>query len=106
MPMGVHAAEGIARAVAGGTPRPFRFGYAIRCVSLGRRSGLVQQVDEADRAVERALTGRAGAIVKELVCRSTVLSIRAEAWLRLPFYRWPRPTPAGPSLPAAAPAGE
>jgi NADH dehydrogenase FAD-containing subunit len=106
MPMGVHAAEGIARAVAGATPRPFRFGYAIRCVSLGRRSGLVQQVDEADRAVERALTGRAGAIVKELVCRSTVLSIRAEARLRLPFYRWPRPKPARPSLPAAAPAGE
>jgi len=106
MPMGVHAAEEIARAVAGGTPRPFRFGYAIRCVSLGRRSGLVQHVDEADRAVERSLTGRAGAIVKELICRSTVLSIRAEARLRLPFYRWPRPKPARPSLPATVPAGE
>jgi len=81
-------------------------GYAIRCVSLGRRSGLVQQVDEADRAVERALTGRAGAIVKELRLSEHGPLHPRRARLRLPFYRWPRPKPARPSLPAAAPAGE
>lgn len=106
MPMGVHAAEGIARAIAGATPRPFRFGYAIRCVSLGRRSGLVQKVDDADRAIESAMTGRLAALVKEIVCRSTVFSIRAEARWRLAFYRWPRPKASRASLPATAVPGK
>ncbi len=95
MPLGVHAAEEIARARRGASPRAFRFAYAIRCMSLGRRDGLIQHVDAADRPGPRVWTGRRGALVKEIVCRSTVFSIRTESRLRIPLYRWPVP-PRGP----------
>jgi len=105
MPMGTHAADQIARAAAGAPLRPFRFGYMLRCVSLGRRNGLVQRVDDADRPVERVTTGRAAALVKELICRSTVWSVRAESRLGLRIYRWPAPR-SRTALPATVPAGE
>src|SRR5262249_29207216 len=100
MPMGAHAAEEIARAREGASPRAFRVACAIGCVSLGRRDGLVQHVDATDRPRPTVGTGRRGALVKELVCRSTVVAIRAEARLRLPVYRWPVPPRAARPLPA------
>jgi NADH dehydrogenase FAD-containing subunit len=106
MPMGTYAGEVVAEAMAGAPIRPFRFAYKIRCISLGRRDGLIQHVDESDRAVPQVWTGRIAAAIKELVCRSTVFSIRGEARLRIPFYRWPQPsTPAG-LLPQPAVVGE
>ena len=90
MPMGVFAAEEVARERTRKAPRPFPFAYVIRCISLGRRDGLVQRVGPDDRPLPKVWTGRRAALIKELVCRSTVFALRAER-LGLAFYRWPSP---------------
>jgi NADH dehydrogenase FAD-containing subunit len=63
MPAAQHAARTVAAVLAGREPRPWRFRYAIRCVSLGRRDGLVQVVHTDDRPRDLVLTGRAAARV-------------------------------------------
>lgn len=90
MPMGIHAAEEIARVVRGEPRQSFRFAFAGQCISLGRRDGLVQSVDEADRPMPRIRRGRTAVRLKELICRFTIWMIRAER-LGLAFYRWPTP---------------
>ena len=49
------------------------FSYRIRCISLGRRDGLIQFVDADDNPKERVLTGRMAAVTKELVVRSALM---------------------------------
>lgn len=78
MPMGYHAASVIAESLAGRTPEPFNFGYVARCLSLGRRRGLVQWVDVDDQPQARVFTGRFGALMKELICRYTVWTMHIE----------------------------
>jgi NADH dehydrogenase len=59
----------------------------MQCISVGRRQGVVAFVDRDDRASGRLLTGRTGALVKELVCRFGMGSI----WLERRFaglYAW------------------
>ena len=51
-------------------------------------------------------TGRVAAAIKEIVCRSTVFAIRGEGRLRIPFYRWPRPSAATTPLPQPAAVGD
>jgi NADH dehydrogenase FAD-containing subunit len=106
MPMGAYAGEAVAKVISGETPKPFRFAYKIRCISLGRRDGLIQHVDEHDRALPQVWTGRVAATLKEIVCRSTVFSIRGEGRFRIPFYRWPQPTMPSEPLPQAAAVGD
>ncbi len=99
-PLGAHAGENVRRALAGGALEPFAFGYAFRCVSLGRRHGLVQFTDARDAPGERVLTGRRGALMKELVSRATLWGARAEARHGLPVTAWSRAVPAA-AWPAA-----
>jgi NADH dehydrogenase FAD-containing subunit len=84
MPMGAYVADFL----SGATREPFRFAFAIRCISLGRHDGIVQFVNPDDSPRDRALTGRAAAWVKEFICRFTVLSVRLES--RGVHYRWPK----------------
>jgi NADH dehydrogenase len=81
MPAAQHAARTVAALLAGREPRPWRFRYAIRCVSLGRRDGLVQVVHTDDRPRELALTGRAAARVKEAI---VVNALRVQTHPRIP----------------------
>ena len=78
LPLGAHAADNVAREQTGRTLKAFRFGYALRCISLGRHDGLIQWVDPYDVPKERMLKGRTAAWVKEQICRSTVRVIRLE----------------------------
>lgn len=88
MPMGAHAADVVAAALRGAPPRPHRFGFLLQCVSLGRRRGVVLFVDHDDRPTGRVVTGRAAAIVKELICRLVIGALRIER--RVPgSYWWP-----------------
>jgi NADH dehydrogenase len=97
-PMGAHAADEIARELRGEPLEPFRFSYVVRCVSLGRREGLIQLVDAHDRPRSYALTGRLGAWTKELVCRFAADSL---PWQRAGVrYQWLRTLEADP-VPAA-----
>jgi len=74
LPMGAYAGE----EVAGVARAPFDFAYAITCISLGRRDGLVQLRTPDNIARDKIISGRAGAFVKEMICRYTILSLRLE----------------------------
>lgn len=99
LPMGAHAADQVIRALEGKPPAPARIGYFGRCVSLGRRDGFIQRSARDDSLRPALLRGRVAAIIKEMVCRMTVVALRAEA-RGASLYRWPHPHPA--LAPAAA----
>lgn len=89
MPMGAQAADNVLADLNGKPIQPLMFGYALRCISLGRRDALIQWVDHQDRPRESITTGRAGALVKEAICRFAFYSLLAEK--RLPgVYPWMR----------------
>jgi NADH dehydrogenase len=78
MPLGTQAGDNAAAIALGRELAPMRFAYTIWCISLGRRDGLVQFVDQHDAPKERVLTGRAAAMMKESICRFTTASIALE----------------------------
>lgn len=84
MPMAAYAADFI----AGVTHEPFRFAFGIRCISLGRRDGIVQFVHADDTPRDAFLHGRPAAWVKEFICRYVMMSIRMER-KGVP-YSWPK----------------
>lgn len=88
MPTAVHAADNLARSLAGEDERPFGLGDSIFCVSLGRRDGLIQLMTNAGEP-RGIVTGRLGAWIKERVVRFTVWSMKLERYFA--FYRWPQP---------------
>jgi NADH dehydrogenase FAD-containing subunit len=100
MPMGAHAAEQVLRFVRGEPGTPLRFAAAMLCVSLGRGEGLIQLLTPDDRPRARVVRGMAAALIKEAICRMTVVALRAEA-RGVRVYRWLKPEPA-PALSAAA----
>jgi NADH dehydrogenase len=69
LPMAIHAADDILARLEDGAVRPFRFRFYFQCISLGRRSGLIQFVGADDSPRPRVITGRAAAILKERLCR-------------------------------------
>ena len=89
-PMGAHVADNILRVAAGRGPLPFRFGFAVQCVSLGRRQGVVQRVSAEDAPRRLVISGHAGAFIKERISRMA----RHIASGSATRYRWP----AGPSI--------
>ncbi|WP_067852074.1 NAD(P)/FAD-dependent oxidoreductase [Nocardia shimofusensis] len=72
IPTGAHAAAVIVAGLRGREPKPLRFRYQGQCLSLGRRDGLVHGLRADDRPGRWMLRGRAAAVVKELVVRSTI----------------------------------
>jgi NADH dehydrogenase FAD-containing subunit len=89
LPMGAHAGANVRRLLQGEEPAAFDFGFAFRCVSLGRRDGLIQFTDAADRPKEKVWVGHSGAFTKETVCRMTFMAPALELRTGLPLYRWP-----------------
>ena len=83
-PMGAHVADNISRAASGRPAMPFRFGYVVQCVSLGRHQGLVQVVRRDDSARALVIGGAPGAFVKERVSRMA----RRVASGETKRYRW------------------
>ena len=100
MPMGAHAAEQVLRFARGEPGTPLRFAAAMLCVSLGRGEGLIQLLTADDRPRARVVRGMPAALIKEAICRMTVVALRAEA-RGVRVYRWLKPEPA-PALSAAA----
>lgn len=90
MPMGAYAADHLAARLKGTEPpAPFRFAYAMRCISLGRKQALIQLVHADDTPKEKVLRGRTAVIVKEFICRFTIWGIKLEK--RIPgSYLWPQ----------------
>lgn len=93
MPQGAHAGDNLRRALNGLEAREFRFGFFFRCVSLGRRDGLIQYVDSLDQPRRFINRGRLAAWIKEGICRMTYSSIKWELATGWPLYQWPQPKP-------------
>ena len=100
MPAGCHAAATVLSLARGEAPAPFRFGYALRCVSLGRSRALVQGT-RADDTPTWAVGGRAAAALKETILIAAARMHRWEAGAPVPLYGWPR----APISPLHPPAG-
>lgn len=94
IPTGAHAADVVAASIRGRRERDLDFGYGAWNVSLGRKDGLIQWVDRADRPKDRVTRGRAAAWIKELVT----------AWAGS-SPRWERRAPGGVRWPPAGADG-
>ncbi|MDL5158436.1 NAD(P)/FAD-dependent oxidoreductase [Actinomycetospora termitidis] len=81
LPQAQQAARTVASVLAGTEPAPLRFRYALRCVSLGRRDGLVQFVHADDSPRDLVVTGRVAAAVKEAI---VVNALRVQRHPRIP----------------------
>lgn len=86
LPLGGHAADTVLARLRGAEPKPISIGFAGQCISLGRQRGLMQLVHVDDTPRQIIIPGRAGAWVKERICRYAVSTMRNErrrpgAWL-------------------------
>jgi NADH dehydrogenase FAD-containing subunit len=102
-PMGAHAAETVLAGLKGREPKPLHFGYLHQPISLGRRDGLIQFVDRADRPKDSILTGRAAAIYKELISSGPIPSMKLERVLP-GATKWPFKEPKPERAELLAPA--
>jgi NADH dehydrogenase len=68
MPIGAHAADNVLALLRGESLTPLDVGFGAQCLSLGRKTGLIQVLTTADTPVAVRLTGRPAALVKEFVC--------------------------------------
>ncbi|GAA3947899.1 NAD(P)/FAD-dependent oxidoreductase [Gordonia caeni] len=86
LPQGAHAAANLARELTGKPPRPYSMGYTGQNVSIGRRRAVIQSARRDDTPIRVWFGGRAGAAVKEVVCRmaKTVAGTGRYAWLPAP----------------------
>ncbi|NMM91727.1 oxidoreductase [Rhodococcus sp. SRB_17] len=86
IPLGVHAAETIARRLEGSTPKPVTPKFVGQCVSLGRKGAVFQRTTRTDLSTRFVVAGRVGAFIKERICSSTT------DWGIIPkrpiFYNW------------------
>ncbi|MFD9457093.1 NAD(P)/FAD-dependent oxidoreductase [Streptomyces sp. NPDC059985] len=75
VPMAWQAADAIAARLADTKVPHVALHYSKQCVSLGRKEGLIQFVTADDRAVDKAMTGRAAVLFKELICKVAAWSV-------------------------------
>ncbi|WP_344999446.1 FAD-dependent oxidoreductase, partial [Tsukamurella soli] len=88
MPQGAYVGGAVAREATGRPlPRPFSMSFTGQCVSLGRRDGVIQLCRRDDSPTRLRLAGHGAAVVKEQVCRATVLGARTAVYAWLPGKR-------------------
>jgi NADH dehydrogenase len=78
-PLGMKAADTVLSRVAGTAPAVIDQAFLGACISLGRKSGILQFAHLDDRPINLSVTGRFVAVIKEAVCRSTLWALRREA---------------------------
>ena len=78
-PLGAQAANTVLSRVAGTAPAVIDQAFTGACISLGRRSGVLQFAHKDDTAVNVYFTGRLVAPIKEAVCKGTLWALRREA---------------------------
>ncbi|KGI69642.1 FAD-dependent oxidoreductase [Mycolicibacterium rufum] len=79
LPMGVLAADTVLARIAGEAPVTISVPMTAQCISLGRRAGTLQVQRADDTPIALYVGGRAGALIKEQVCRWTVKWMAGEA---------------------------
>lgn len=102
LPLGDHAADSIMARLENRSPATLSVGYMIRCISLGRRYGVIQAVTADDRPRRFAVGGRLAGLAKEQICRLTLSWIRGEM-RRSGSFAWPKgPLPVDVAVPLEA----
>lgn len=95
LPMGSHAANIVAAVDDGRAPDRFVHGYVMQFVDYGGRSGRAQLVRPDDSERRFAVGGWLGGVIKEAICRMTLVWMRGERRGRsVPRYPEPAPVPA------------
>ena len=79
IPLGAQAANTVLARIAGTEPATINQAFTGQCISLGRDAGIIQFAHKDDTAVPLYVGGRAAAMVKEAVCKSTIGALRREA---------------------------
>ena len=79
IPLGAQAANTVMARVTGKRPAAISQAFTGQCISLGRAAGVIQLARTDDTPLPLYLGGRAGAAVKEAVCRMTIGFLRREA---------------------------
>ncbi|MDT9691841.1 FAD-dependent oxidoreductase [Streptomyces sp. P9(2023)] len=77
--LGPQAAETVLSRIAGERPADVEVGFVAQCLSLGRRAGVFQLTDRGDTAKKTYVGGRAGALIKELICKGIPWQLGQEA---------------------------
>ncbi|HTM84387.1 MAG TPA: FAD-dependent oxidoreductase [Mycobacterium sp.] len=77
-PMGIRAADTVLARIAGTEPAELDQVFAAQCISVGRNAGTVQFCHADDSPRRAFIGGRAGAFVKEQICRGTLWGLRRE----------------------------
>jgi NADH dehydrogenase FAD-containing subunit len=79
MPLAAQAANTVLARLAGAEPAVINQAFTGSCVSLGRGAATIQVAHTDDSPREFYIGGRAGAWVKESVCKGTLSFLRKEA---------------------------
>ncbi len=79
LPLGAQAANTILSRIAGTDPANAGVAMSAQCISLGRGAGTVQIQRKDDTPLNVYIGGKAGAFVKEQVCRQTLKWMAGEA---------------------------
>ncbi|TGK46961.1 NAD(P)/FAD-dependent oxidoreductase [Leptospira bouyouniensis] len=90
LPMGAYVADTVSKTIRNQNLTPFAFQFFGRCVSLGRNDGLIQWTFGDDSPKEKVITGKLAAIIKELVNKFTIFSLKMEKRFPFRFYFWPK----------------
>jgi len=103
-PLGARAADTVLSRIAGTEPAVIDLAFTGACVSLGRHAGVRQLGRKDDTAVNVFISGRLGAVIKELTCKFVVSKrIRLEA--RKPGAMiWPKGGPRPEQVDSSRPA--
>jgi NADH:ubiquinone reductase (H+-translocating) len=105
IPCAARAADTVLAEIKRREPKELRFGYIHQPLSLGRRDGLIQFVDRADRPKDRILTGRKAALYKDIVSSSPLTGFSLKRLM--PGARvWPLNEPASSDEPGGQSAVE
>jgi NADH dehydrogenase FAD-containing subunit len=109
LPLGAQAADTLLALIRGTALPALSVGFVIQCISLGRKNGYIQVVRADDTPRPLHVGGRAGAAIKERICRFVVDSPKKER-TSPGAYSWPkgphRKPPARLTSPAEAGALE
>jgi NADH dehydrogenase FAD-containing subunit len=79
IPLGAQAANTVLSRIAGTAPAALNQAFTGQCISLGRKSAIVQLAHLDDRVMPIYVAGRAAAPIKEAVCKGTISFLAREA---------------------------
>lgn len=90
LPLGAHVAKNIMRDIGGQKIIPFQFAYTFKCISLGRKNGLIQFTNQDDSPTRKNLTGWLAVFFKESICKMTMVVLKLENYIGMNVYDFPK----------------